>query len=379
MIDDFSKNKNKGNCCGCSACLNSCPKKAIRMHLDSEGFLYPSIDRDLCVHCDLCERVCQYKNKNMKHFHNTEYYYGYSKDKSALLESSSGGIFYEIAKKIIINGGVVYSSAYDYKHNSLHYICSDNLDTLKSTLKSKYIQAEMDEVFISVKKNLDFGKSVLFCGTPCCINGLSLFLKKNYENLFTIDFICHGVCSPKVWQQYLKESNVNPKLVDFRNKTFGWKNFCIYIRDDNKEVLENKNENVFFKLFLSNIILRPSCYNCKSKGVNRTSDLTLGDFRGAENFNVQVNENGTSLIIVNSIKGDSMLNGINASLYNCNSSFLKYNKSYYSSCKLPKSRRKVFKNLNKKTLDYLATKYTRPSWLVIAKQYTKMFLRKFKI
>ena len=361
MIKNFKELGNKKNCCGCFACLNVCPLNAIKIFTDDEGFSYPLIDNKICVSCNLCSKSCQYNNNLEVHF-NSDISYGFSNNNDVIKKSSSGGLFFEIASNFIKSGGVVF--AVTYASSNLNYIKCENIKDLSKTLCSKYLQADVGYIYKSVKEELRKNKLVLFCGTPCYVNGLHLFLGKDFQNLYMIDFIFHGVCSPKVWNTYLSENNLKPTEVNFRDKTYGWENYSLKIKSNDRLLLENHKENTYFKLFLSDLILRPSCYNCTSKGTNRHSDITLDDFWGSGKFDVKVNKDGTSLIIVNTPKGKSLLRNVNASIYKGNQEFLRCNNAYYSSASIPKKRTEFFNGLSSgKPLSYLV-KYSNPSFFI---------------
>lgn len=302
--------KNKKNCSGCHACANICPKKCITMKSDEEGFLYPSVDKDACVNCGLCEKVCHNihrpRSKNIP-----KPYACYNKDPEQRRTSSSGGIFVLIAEEILKNGGAVFGAGFD-ENVEVKHICVEHKDELSKLQGSKYVQSIIGDTYKKAKIMLDSGRKILFSGTPCQIDGLKLYLGKEYENLYTCDMICHGVPSPEVWKKYLKfQENLHRSQVDsenapsFRSKVSGWINFSMSINFKNGTNYTKANGNdPFMRSFLTDLTLRPSCYRCVSKGISRNSDITLADFWGIEKVMPEMYDNrGTSLVLVNTAKG----------------------------------------------------------------------------
>lgn len=217
---------NKYECCGCSACLHICSVNAISMRADSEGFLYPQKDVSLCNNCGLCEKICPIEHPIYSN-DKPAVFAAYAKDERERMRSSSGAIFYIIAKSIIARGGIVYGAILDSNLQALH-IGVDTLDALDSLRGSKYVQTNLNNVFIEVKQNLIAGRLVYFTGTPCQIAGLKAFLRRSYSNLVTSDLICHGVPSQKLFDMHLKylcDIYGGDKVVDYKfrdNKGWGW-------------------------------------------------------------------------------------------------------------------------------------------------------------
>ena len=202
--------EDKTKCCGCTACYNACPVKAIEMLEDNEGFLYPKVNVLKCINCNICENVCPYNSEINKQFDLKECYVAYNKDE-ARYTSSSGGMFVLLGKRIIDQGGVVFGAAYN-KEFLVEHIYVENKKDLKKLVGSKYMQSKIRDVFPEVKKFLSMNRKVLFVGTTCQISGLKSYLKIDYENLICVDFICLGIPSPKIWKDYLnvyfKRSNI---------------------------------------------------------------------------------------------------------------------------------------------------------------------------
>lgn len=302
--------QNKEDCCGCSACAQICPKKCITMKEDSEGFLYPVTDAKVCVNCKKCETICPIINSesNKSDDAKPDVYVAYHNDEEIRMKSSSGGIFTSLAEGILAEGGAVFGAAFDENylvvHKSIHSV--EELDKLRG---SKYLQSKIDQSYVKTKIYLDSGKTVLFTGTACQIAGLKAFLGKDYANLFTLDVLCHGVPSPKLWEKYLeeqvKEHGADIQRIFFRQKNYGWKKFAVSIDFANETAYECIfTKDAFMKLFLSNICLRPSCYKCRFKGMNRPSDITLGDCWGIEKYMPDMDDDkGTSVMLVHTVRG----------------------------------------------------------------------------
>lgn len=307
--------KQKKYCCGCSACLHICPKTAITMNQDKEGFEYPVINRNKCINCGLCETVCPIKNAESKSDNVKKCYVSYAKNEEIRLKSSSGGLFTIFAEKILECKGVVIGAAFDSEWE-VHHICITDIGELEKIRGSKYVQSRIENTYKETKTFLEEGRKVLFTGTECQISGLKKYLKKDYENLLTIDVLCHGVPSPKLWEKY-KEFHASKEKAQirgtsFRQKDDGWKNFSVKIMFDNKtEYKEIFQKDAFMRLFLSEICLRPSCYDCKFKSLERDSDITIGDCWEIEKYMPEMDDDkGTSVVMIHSDKGMILWNSI---------------------------------------------------------------------
>lgn len=299
-------------CCGCTACYAVCPKGAIMMQEDYEGFKYPVVDKNKCIDCGLCSKVCPLDKKLEKAITPTASFAVQAKDENFVKQSSSGGVFPLLANMFAEQQAVIYGAAFDNNWKVKH-IRVDDIGELKKLYTSKYVQSDMGDSFKQVKHDLDMDKEVLFAGTPCQVAGLKSYLSKEYDNLTTVDFICHGVPSPAVWESYIKEKsvNLNSKIIDisFRNKKDGWKNFGFMFKTrDGKEIYERASDNIYMQGFLKDLYLRPSCYDCKFKTLNRMSDITLADFWGVEKVLPKMpTDKGVSLCWTSSKKGSVAL------------------------------------------------------------------------
>lgn len=344
----------KKECSGCHACFNICPKNCISMETDQYGFLQPIIINDECIECSLCRSVCPIINQHKKNPKGRAYACINNNDRIRE-ESSSGGIFTLIAEWVLGKNGVVFGSAFDEDFNVKHIAVTD-INELSLLRGSKYVQSTIGATYTDAKKFLDQGRYVLFTGTPCQIAGLNSYLKKEYDNLITLDIICHGVPSPKVWKNYIayleKKFSTNIKKCFFRNKETGWKQFSVLMEFENdKRYQQTFPKDLYMQSFLKNLCLRESCYNCHSKGLERESDITLGDYWGIENVHAEMFDNkGISLVIVNSNKGQNIFNDISDKMTISRTDLneaVQYNSAAYASVKYNKNRKKFLRNCEK--------------------------------
>lgn len=304
----------KEQCCGCSACLHICPKHCILFKEDKEGFLYPTVDDSLCIDCGLCEKVCPVINQDEERLP-LKVYAAKHPDESIRLKSSSGGIFTFLAEQVIDEGGVVFGARFNEKWEVIHDY-AETKDGLAPFRGSKYVQSFIGDSYKQVEMFLKAGRKVMFTGTPCQIAGLKKYLRREYDNLLTVDFVCHGVPSPKVWRMYLQEEITRHRRVDentiltginFRDKSTGWSKFSFVLSfstvstEEKRDIIMSSvfTENDYMEVFLSNLSLRPSCFSCPAKSGKSGADVTIGDFWGIETSLPEYDDNGISLILVN--------------------------------------------------------------------------------
>jgi len=359
---------NKENCTSCSACFNICPVNAIEMVEDNEGFKYPKVNKEKCINCHLCEKVCPIKNK-----YNAEenakkptVIAAWTKNVETRLDSTSGGVFTELANQIYDEGGYVCGAIYNKEWMVEHIVSNDRKD-IDKIRSSKYLQSNINYVFKEIKEKLNKGHKVLMCGSPCQIAGLYNFLGKKYENLYTADFICRGMNSPKIFKGYLNEleSKYNSKIVriKFKNKIHGWHNFSTRIDFENKKrYIGGRYIDSYMIGYLKyNAFMRPSCYNCKFKDLPRMADITLADFWGIEDIDEKLDNNqGTSMVLLNSNKGKELFEKIknNISYKEINSEkVFKQNVCMKESPEKTEARKKVFENIDKMTYRELCDNY----------------------
>lgn len=300
----------KEKCSGCSACAQKCPQKCIVMIEDSEGFLYPKINREACIDCGVCNQTCPILNKvyDKQPDKSLPAFVAYQNNETLRLASSSGGIFSVFANQILEEGGVIFGAAFNENY-LVHHIAAENIKSLTTLMGSKYTQSQIDNTYREAKDYLDAGRKVLFSGTACQIAGLKSFLRQDYENLLTIDVLCHGVASPLLWKEYIRyqQNNYSSDLqgISFRDKYEGWKNYSLRIDFTNgRRYRQTFHKDPYMRLFLSNICLRPSCHHCEFKDFPRPSDITLGDCWGVEKHSPEMDDDkGTSVVIINTEKG----------------------------------------------------------------------------
>lgn len=376
--------KDKSQCCGCNACYNICPKNCIDMIMDEEGFVYPYIDKTNCIKCNLCEKKCPILNE--KYSVEPQLYGVFSNDSEISKKSSSGGLFSLLSKIILNNGGIVYGARYNEKNLVVHdYITTyDEIDKLRG---SKYVQSDINDSLKKVKQHLKEGLVVLFSGVPCHIAGLKSYLGKDYENLYCIEIVCHGVPSPKIYKDYIKslEDKFKSKIkcINFREKSNGWENYNIFIQFENGEkIIENAMENTYMKGFLKDLYIRPSCFDCKFKNFSSGSDIVLGDLWGISNIDKEFyNNNGVSMVSINSKKGKELFEKIpeeNISKKKFNlDDVSKYNPCLVKSTPLYKERNDFFKKYNGKNLKKLVKKYTKIPIEIVIRQ--KIYILKVKL
>jgi len=307
MIEIYDKTR----CCGCNACGDVCPHHAIHFEMDNEGFYYPYVKKELCVNCGMCNRICPMNRVNeliKKQYDVPKCYAGYNKNINERLESTSGGIFSLLAKKMYKMGGYVGGAIYTDDFSVISFI-SNNEEDLQNLRKSKYIQGTSFEYYKTIKRLLDNQEKVLVCGLPCQMAALKSFLGKEYNNLLTIDILCKTCNSPRVFHKYLQDLENKYKgeviSVKERYKKAGWRSLTREIKFNNGKVYYGRGyKDSFQRGFQLNIFSRPSCYSCRFKTIPRIGDITLGDFWGIEKLDISLDDNkGTSLICINNDKG----------------------------------------------------------------------------
>lgn len=308
----------KSKCCGCNACGDVCPKGAITFHTDKEGFWYPEINQDLCVDCGLCQKTCPVLTKadNVIRYDEPLVYAAYTKDEAIRTDSTSGGIHSMLALAMYEQNAYIGGAIYNKDHTVKHIVSPDR-QLLPEIRSSKYLQSSMEGVYKEVRDLLKAGEKVFFCGAPCQIQGLYKFLRKEYDNLTTCDFICRGVNSPKVFLSYMdmleKQYGSKATQIKFKNKKWGWHNFSLRVNFENgQEYCKDRWHDLFFIGYLqSGNFARPSCYQCTFKGFPQKADITLADFWGIENIDPSMDQDrGTSLVMINSDKGKALFDAI---------------------------------------------------------------------
>ncbi len=314
--------KNKQDCCGCSACQQRCPKQCITMQEDKEGFLYPHINSELCIDCGICEKVCPVINQE-KPREPINVYAAKNQNEQIRMQSSSGGIFSMIAERVIIEGGVIFGARWNPEWEVVHDY-TENTENLSAFRSSKYLQSKIGNTFKQAELFLKQGRIVLFTGTPCQIAGLKKFLRKEYDNLLTVEVFCHSVPSPQIWKIYLNELLHNIKWkkndivsINFRYKEISWKNYHFFMLNKNGNIFkESSYKNLFIQGFLKDLYTRPSCNSCPAKCLKSGSDISIGDYWGIQSIMPEIDDDkGISAVIVNTHKGQEFLEKIEVEHY----------------------------------------------------------------
>lgn len=364
----------KEDCCGCTACAQRCPKGCITLQADSEGFSYPFVDTNLCNNCGICEKVCPVINQKQSH-KPVKVLAAINNNEEIRLKSSSGGIFSLLAEQTLKAGGVVFGAAFN-KNWEAEHIYVENAEELERLRGSKYVQSNINNSYKEAERFLKDGREVLFSGTPCQIAALKLFLRKEYKSLTTIDVVCHGTPSPKVWNMYLKEisskllkdmpeekiQSVSPmgetsksciEAISFRSKITGWKkysfllklNFPNYDGKNTAVFVEELHKNSYMQAFLNDLILRPSCYACPARDGKSGSDITLADLWGAHEICPELDDDrGLSLILIKN-EEKTLPRFYYKEINYCDA--FKHNPSIETSVAEPQKRTKFFKLVDK--------------------------------
>jgi len=299
------------SCYGCSACNSICPTECIRLELNIEGFLQPVVDEQQCIKCNKCDEVCPLFKEIEMSDDIQKSYYGWHNDENIRRLSSSGGIYSSISNYVVQNGGIAFGAIYETESNRVIH-SSNKSNNLNLQRKSKYVQSNPMETFKQAKEYCEDGRLVLYSGTPCQIYGLKCFLGKEYDNLITCDFICHGVPSISVYSDYIsfleKKHKSKVESLDFRSKEMGWKKHSLQVKFKNEDCINNFFMlDLYFKGFvIDNLFLNRECYNCRFRE-KHYSDIVLADFWGVAKFDNSLDDDkGISLVIVNTERGEQI-------------------------------------------------------------------------
>lgn len=372
----------KRDCCGCTACVERCPKQCITMTADEEGFLYPHVNLLLCINCRLCERVCPVINQQNGKMP-LGVYAVMNPNADVRLKSSSGGLFTMLAEKILAEDGSVFGAAFDTDW-SVKHIGVTKCGELERLRGSKYLQSRVETTFKEVEGYLKSGRKVLYSGTSCQIAGLKHYLRKDYSNLLSVDCLCHGVPSPEVWKRYLKKICGSKEITDikFRDKRTGWKQYSFTIDyTDGTIYTEKASGNVFMRGFLSDLYLRPSCERCPAKNGKCRSDITLADYWGVDRFHPQMDDDeGIGLVLVHSHKGEEYIASVSPIRQIVDFDQAKLFNGGFKEKVIPSRKRSVFfqKMAEGEDIIKLIEKCLRPSFYIRTKILIKRVINKLR-
>lgn len=371
----YSKNK----CSGCGICAQKCPKNAIDMVADQNGFIYPKIDQNKCIDCHLCQKVCGF---NHHHLEKGSTYCGTINNREEKLQSSSGGLAYFISKEFLKNKGFVYgvTASFDGEECEIKHCEIQSLEELKLTQGSKYVKSKISKnLLINIEDKLKIGKQVLFIGTPCQVASVLNLFSKYRENLYTIDIVCHGTPSQALFNGYLKsyEHKHKCKIIDvrFRDKKYGWGHNGAIISKKNDEIKKDKitpQYSSYYDLFYKGDIYQKSCYDCPFAACERVGDLSLGDCWGIDKEYPEyikkdfIYQEGIGLLFINNSKGQKLIDIIKNHIKIREvevTKLLKYNPQLYEPVKL-----------NEKSWNNVFNSFSQYGYSRIEKQFTKKFV-----
>lgn len=363
----YLESNNKADCCGCSGCEQVCPTSCISMIEDEEGFRYPIKDEELCIHCGLCEVVCPNVNKekitdSQEYDIDSKAFFAVHKDEDILDKSASGGVFSAIVDSFCDHNFVIFGVEFDEDLQVIHSY-TDNIRDSEKYRKSKYVQSDINGTYKDAEKFLKQGKKVLFTGTPCQIGGLKLYLRKDYDNLFCADLVCHGVPNQSLFDRYIKEldkkHNGKVSSYTFRHKTKSgndnWNSRNVKYEINKKKIIENSQKDSYLRGYHPGLYYRPSCYDCKYSNPERVSDITMADFWGVEELFPNENvHKGVSVFLANTKKGQSLVYNMSKlmKIKEVDKEFvIKSNAQLNRPAKLHPKREQFFKILDKRNFD----------------------------
>lgn len=354
----------KSECCGCTACVDICPKSAISMEKDCEGFFYPKVDEEKCINCGLCTENCAFSAKKREENPHElpDVALTKHKDLKVRMNSRSGGIFVALSDWILEQNGVVYGCILSDEMTVRHSRAASR-DERDRMCKSKYVQSNISGIFVQVRKDLEDGKTVLFSGTGCQADSLLTFLKfckTDTSELYTVDIVCHGCVSPEVFKDYIywlqKKYKGEVTQFEFRNKSLvGWEGHVSSVVVNNRVIKDETYE----RIFSTDLCIRPSCYVCKYTSVKRNTDITIGDAWGIKKANAEFNDNrGVSLVMLHSEKGKNLFDKVKGSSSIIENNIIHYLQPNLKAPAKPKGDRDEFWRLyNDKGFDEIVKKY----------------------
>lgn len=340
----------KKSCTGCAACVNACLREAVILREDRDGFVYPTINEKSCISCKKCERACPVLTGKSASAH-TKAYAAVNSNQSIRDISTSGGVFTLLAELVLDKNGVVFGASYNEDFSVSHSF-AENVEELRQFCGSKYVQSDIGISYRQAELFLKEGRYVLFSGTPCQIAGLKAYLGTDYEKLISVDLICHGIPSTKVWQYYIDyradvdNNGIRPNYINMRSKSTGWQRYSVEFGYSDKTYSKVFAEDPYMYGYINDLYTRPSCFDCKFKGIERDSDFTLGDFWGiADKYPKMHDDMGTSLVFVHSERAALMWNELAGKMKFIEvepGSAIQWNPMAVSSAAHPKNREAFF-------------------------------------
>ena len=394
MIEVYDK---KEKCCGCGLCEYICPKSAIKMKEDEVGFLYPVIDSTRCINCKACKKICAYKEDSLNTI--KESYAAVNHKKDVLQQAASGGMFGALAEQFLNKGGCVCGSEmiFEQGHVNVRHVLIESQQDLKKLQGSKYVQSDTSKIFDSITSKLKEGREVLFSGTPCQVAAIKRLVGKKFaDKIFTIDIICHGVPSRKMFDDYIQKEMEKQKIIvqefKFRDKQFGWGlDGSIKGKDSNSNIVFKKinpDTSSYYRFFLDGETYRDSCYECPFAQDKRIGDLTIGDYWGVEKYSPELlNENGgpffkskgVSCLFVNTNQGQKLLEhcGLDILRKTVEVSKIKIiNTQLREPAQFSYLRKKLFKGYAQNGYPYIEKIFIRKSKISNTKQHIKLIIKR---
>ena len=385
----------KIDCCGCSSCMQKCPKNAITMEENEEGFLYPKIDKKKCIECGICVKVCSQLSYTVEKKENYPIAYAcYNKKDDELIKSSSGGVFSAIANYVLEKKGFIIGAAFD-ENLVLKHICVNTKKDLEKLRGSKYLQSNINYMYKVAEEKLKDGNIVFFTGTSCQIAGLKTYLMKDYDNLITADILCHGVPNQKIFSKYIEyiEDKYNSKVKNYLFRTKeqnGWGEYIAKIELNNGKIkFKNSVIDQYYNAFLACNTYRESCYKCKYTSINRVSDISMADYWVVWSIHPKIKKKkGISLMLVNTEKGKKIIECISEKMECIETNLdkaVQKNMNLKKPTSRPKERDKIYRGINEKSArrfikENLKIKITPKTILkIILPDKVKMLIRKVRV
>lgn len=372
-------------CCGCTACNSICPRNAIQMKENEEGFLYPIIDESNCVNCGLCKKVCPINKDSRQEQYSQKYYAVKHVNVDVVENSSSGGIFTALSDAVLKQGGVIYGVKLDEEYRVIHSRAEEQ-EKRDEFRGSKYVQSDMGTVMQHMEEDIKAGKYVMFTGSPCQVAGVRSFLEEkriSFEKVLLCDFICHGASSPKVWESYVnyfkgKYSTGLQKYI-FRGKREGWHQWYPIIQADNCDFSqEYRKKKSYLLLYQTCFLNRNSCYECKYTSYERVSDITFADFWNIHTVNAEMDDNkGTSQVLINSKTGEKWFEKCKEHIiyFECSKQDVWQPHLEYANA-MPKQRTVFWKEYKRKDFEEILKKYGQGDLLTKCKNFFTPILKK---